>query len=175
MEVQLQVPQGQTCQITIRRPAIRNGSPYRAEASVMLDGRRLVAYSTGATVLEAANEAANRLDGQVRRTRERVLVPRDWFAWALGACRAWTWQGDTLVRHFRFRDFDDGMRFLEEIGRRAEDHKRHPDMSISSNLVTLKIANPHHAGITMAELRLAAKVNAVIDELQLGRNGIRPN
>jgi pterin-4a-carbinolamine dehydratase len=105
---------------------------------------------------------------------ERVLVPRAWLAWANSARSGWSWQGDTLVRELRFRDFDDGMRFLEQLGRRAEDHKRHPDISISSNLVRLTIANPHRAGITLAELRLAAKVNAVIDELGVGGDGHRP-
>ncbi len=103
-----------------------------------------------------------------------IIVPRDWIRWADSARRGWSWQGDTLVREFRFRDFDDGMRFLEQVGRHAEDRKRHPDMSISSNRVRLTIANPHHAGITLAELRLAAKVNAVIDELGVGRDGLRP-
>jgi 4a-hydroxytetrahydrobiopterin dehydratase len=105
---------------------------------------------------------------------QRILVPRDWIRWAYSARRGWRWQGDRLVRELRFRDFDEGMRFLEQVGRRAEDHKRHPDMSIVSNRVRLTIANPHGAGITLAELRLAAKVNAVIDELGVGRDGLRP-
>ena len=56
------------------------------------------------------------------------------------------------------------MRFLERVAR-AEDHKRHPDLSISANRVRMTIANPHRAGITLAELRLAAKVNAVVEAL----------
>jgi pterin-4a-carbinolamine dehydratase len=103
-----------------------------------------------------------------------INVPRDWIRWADSARRGWSWRGDTLVREFRFRDFDDGMRFLEQVGRRADDRKRHPDISISSNRVLLTIANPHHAGVTLAELRLAAKVNAVIDELGVGGDGLRP-
>jgi pterin-4a-carbinolamine dehydratase len=95
-------------------------------------------------------------------------------AWAYSARSGWSRQGETLVRELRFRDFDDGMRFAEQLGRRAEDHKRHPDIFIFSNLVRLTIANPHRAGITLAELRLAAKVNAVIDELGVGGDGHRP-
>lgn len=144
--------------------------PCVTNVSVPLNGRRLVAYETGVTALEPAD----RLDGRVRKARERIFVPHDWICWAEAARRDWTRQGDTLVREFRFRDFDDGMRFLEQVGRRAEDRKRHPDILISSNRVRLAIANPHHAGITLAELRLAAKVNAVIDELGVGRDGLRP-
>jgi pterin-4a-carbinolamine dehydratase len=58
-----------------------------------------------------------------------------------------------------------GVHLLELVTRRAEDHKRHPELSIAGNRVRLRIVNPHRAGITLAELRLAAKVNAVIEEL----------
>jgi hypothetical protein len=34
---------------------------------------------------------------------------------------------------------------------------------LSYNRVRLTIGNPHHAGLTAAEIRLAEKVNAVID------------
>jgi hypothetical protein len=34
---------------------------------------------------------------------------------------------------------------------------------VGDNRVRLQIANPNHAGITEAELRLADKVNAVVD------------
>jgi pterin-4a-carbinolamine dehydratase len=57
---------------------------------------------------------------------------------------------------------------MSEVGRRAVDYSRHPDMSIRGGRVKLAIANPHHAGITLAELRLAAKVNAVVEELGPG-------
>ena len=160
-------------QLALHRTASRNGRPYTAEATVMLDGRRLVAYGTGETLLEAATEAGERLDGQVRMRRERILVPRDWIGWAL-ATQRWRRQQNTLVRELHFRDFEEGMRFVQQVAAGAEDYKRRPDISISANRVRLTIANPHCAGITLAEMRLAAKVNAVIDQLGLGRDGRRP-
>jgi pterin-4a-carbinolamine dehydratase len=84
-------------------------------------------------------------------------VPGEWLSWARAARRGWDGRGDALVRELTFRDFDEGMRFLAQIARGAQDHKRRPDMSISANHVRLRIANPHRAGITLAELRLAAK------------------
>jgi pterin-4a-carbinolamine dehydratase len=62
------------------------------------------------------------------------------------------------------RDFDEALRCVERIGQLAVDHLRRPDMCISEfNRVRLKIVNSHHAGLTEAELRLAAKTSAVID------------
>jgi pterin-4a-carbinolamine dehydratase len=133
----------------------------------VVDGRRLAAVATGETSLEAAASAADRLGRKVHAVTgdPRILVPKEWLSWARAARTGWHWQGDTLVRELKFRDFDDGMSFLEQIARRAEDYKRRPDMAISANHVRLKVANPHHAGITLAELRLAAKVSQVVDEL----------
>jgi 4a-hydroxytetrahydrobiopterin dehydratase len=81
----------------------------------------------------------------------------------LRAQRAWRRDGETLIRDFRFKDFETAMGFLERVVPRAVDWHRHPDVRISRGHVRLTIVNPHHAGITVAELRLAAKVNAAID------------
>ena len=50
------------------------------------------------------------------------------------------------------------------VGEEAVDHKRRPDMCVDDyNHVRVTIANPHHADLTRAEERLAAKVDAVIE------------
>ena len=47
----------------------------------------------------------------------------------------------------------------------ANDYGRRPDMCISEfNRVRLSVSNLHHAGFTPAEMRLAAKVNEVIED-----------
>jgi 4a-hydroxytetrahydrobiopterin dehydratase len=77
----------------------------------------------------------------------------------------WRQRGEHLVRELRFRDFDEAMSFVQRVADLAVDYGRRPDMCIlESNRVRLSIANPHHAGITLAEQRLLAKVNAVVDE-----------
>jgi pterin-4a-carbinolamine dehydratase len=47
----------------------------------------------------------------------------------------------------------------------GNDYGRRPDMCIFEfNRVRLSIANLHHPGLTLAETRLAAKVDAIVDE-----------
>jgi 4a-hydroxytetrahydrobiopterin dehydratase len=76
----------------------------------------------------------------------------------------WRRAGDSLIRELAFRDFDEAIAFLQRVAACAEDHLRRPDMCILDfNRVRLTITNPHHAGLTPAELRLARKVNEVID------------
>jgi 4a-hydroxytetrahydrobiopterin dehydratase len=79
--------------------------------------------------------------------------------------QGWRQEGTTLVRELVFRDFDQALRFLERLAHTASDYGRRPDMCISEfNHVRLSIANPHHAGLTLAETRLAAKVDAILAE-----------
>jgi pterin-4a-carbinolamine dehydratase len=69
-----------------------------------------------------------------------------------------------LVRELRTRDFDQAMEILERVAACAIDYGRRPDMCISEfNHLRLSISNPHHAGFTAAELRLATKVSAALD------------
>jgi pterin-4a-carbinolamine dehydratase len=75
----------------------------------------------------------------------------------------WRQDGRTLVREWRFRDFDGALRFVEQVAREAVDYLRRPDMCIDEfNHVRITIANLHNADLTEAEHRLAAKVDAVI-------------
>jgi pterin-4a-carbinolamine dehydratase len=79
----------------------------------------------------------------------------------------WLRQDDnTLTRDLHFKDFDDAMRFFERVAEAAVDYGgRRPDMCIEhNNLVHLEISNPHHAGLTAAELRLSEKVNQIVEE-----------
>jgi pterin-4a-carbinolamine dehydratase len=77
----------------------------------------------------------------------------------------WRRVGKTLLRDLSMRDFDEALRLVDRVGREAVDYQRRADMCISEfNHVRLKIINLHHAGLTEAELRLAAKTSAVVDE-----------
>jgi 4a-hydroxytetrahydrobiopterin dehydratase len=79
--------------------------------------------------------------------------------------RGWTREGDELVRELKLRDFEEALRFIERLAQLADDYGRRPDMCISEfNHVRLSISNLHRAGFTQAEMRLAAKVNGVLQE-----------
>jgi 4a-hydroxytetrahydrobiopterin dehydratase len=84
----------------------------------------------------------------------------------VSAAPRWTLQGGTLVRVLSMRDFDQAFQLVARIAAAAEDHFRRPDMCITQfNKVRIVVANPHHAGITEAERRLARKVDAAIGDL----------
>jgi 4a-hydroxytetrahydrobiopterin dehydratase len=82
----------------------------------------------------------------------------------LAARPGWELEGRGLVRELAFRDFEEAMGFMERVGQTAVDYERRPDMCISGGRVRLTIENLHRAGLTMAEMRLASKVDAVLEE-----------
>jgi pterin-4a-carbinolamine dehydratase len=80
-----------------------------------------------------------------------------------GGLADWRVEDGGLVRVLACRDFDAAFALVGRLAAAAEDHFRRPDMCISEfNHVRLTVANPHQAGITEAERRLAAKVDAVL-------------
>lgn len=84
---------------------------------------------------------------------------------ALASTDGWRRLGGRLVRVMSFRDFDEALRFFQRVADAAQDYGRRPDMAIShTNSVRLEIENLHHAGFTPAEIRLASKVDAVVQE-----------
>jgi pterin-4a-carbinolamine dehydratase len=76
----------------------------------------------------------------------------------------WRRERDALVRDIAFRDYEEAKAFADYVAEHVEDYNRHPDLAITLNRVRIVVANLHHAGITLAEERLAAKVDAVLAE-----------
>ena len=77
----------------------------------------------------------------------------------------WRRHGNALVRELGFRDFEEAMTFMQRVADAAVDYQRRPDMCVSEyNRVRLTVANLHHAPPTRAEQRLAAKVDAIVEE-----------
>jgi pterin-4a-carbinolamine dehydratase len=77
----------------------------------------------------------------------------------------WRREGEALVRDVEFRDYDEAKAFAEHIADHVADYHRHPELIITDNRVRIVVANLHHAGLTRAEERLAAKVDAALAEL----------
>ena len=91
------------------------------------------------------------------------MTPSEVDRW-LPSAPGWRRVGKTLVRDIALRDFDSALRLVERVGQAAVDYQRRPDMCISEyNRVRLRIFNLHHAGLTEAELRLAARTSEVVD------------
>jgi pterin-4a-carbinolamine dehydratase len=86
---------------------------------------------------------------------------------------SWRREREALVRELEFRDYEEAKAVAEFIAEHVEDYHRHPDLVITLNRLRIVIANLHHAGITAAEERLAAKVDEALQmrlQASPGRN-----
>jgi ribosome-associated translation inhibitor RaiA len=64
--------------LTLRHPETRAArSRWVADASLVLNGRRLAAHTTGSDALQAAKEAADRLERQMRRAADAPVALRN--------------------------------------------------------------------------------------------------
>jgi len=64
--------------ITLRRPATRAARRrWVADASLVLNGRRLASHATGTSAPQAAKEAADRLNRQMRRVADAAVALRN--------------------------------------------------------------------------------------------------
>jgi 4a-hydroxytetrahydrobiopterin dehydratase len=82
----------------------------------------------------------------------------------------WRRVGLALVHELSFHDFEEAFAFATRVAHEAVDHLRRPDICVFDfNRVRLTLANPHHAGLSEAEWRLARKVDAILSAKPAGQ------
>jgi pterin-4a-carbinolamine dehydratase len=70
-----------------------------------------------------------------------------------------------LVRALQFRDFASARGFAEQLAGRATYFGQRPDIAIRDDgRVVLSLVNQNHAGVTVADLALADRIDRVIEE-----------
>ncbi len=67
-----------------------------------------------------------------------------------------------LVREFRFKDFKDGIAFVNKVADIAEEEGHHPDLAVSWGAVSVELTTHAIDGLSENDFILAAK----IDELK---------
>ena len=73
----------------------------------------------------------------------------------------WARAGDAIAKTFERGDFVGSVRFAESIVGPAEAMNHHPDLEISWDRVTVRIATHSEGGITAADFELAAQIDAL--------------
>lgn len=76
--------------------------------------------------------------------------------------RALQWELDDgeLLKRWEGRDFAEALAYVNAVGQLAEAANHHPDIDIRWNKVTLRLSTHSAGGITDADLRLAAQIDA---------------
>jgi 4a-hydroxytetrahydrobiopterin dehydratase len=84
---------------------------------------------------------------------------------ALESRPGWHWNKRGLVRALQFRDFASARGFAEHLASAATYYGHRPDIAIRDDgRVVLSLVNHNHAGVTVADLALADRIDRVIEQ-----------
>lgn len=83
----------------------------------------------------------------------------------LKALSHWSKRAQALVRTFQFEGFLEGLKFVNQIAKRAEKINHHPDIDIRFNKVTLTLTSHDEGGITDKDFSLARQCDAAFSNL----------
>lgn len=73
----------------------------------------------------------------------------------LKALPAWVMEKQMISRTFGFKSFLNGIDFVNQVARLAEDNNHHPDIEIHWNKITLKFTTHDESGLTEKDFNLA--------------------
>jgi 4a-hydroxytetrahydrobiopterin dehydratase len=79
----------------------------------------------------------------------------------LAALPGWEHHADSIRKQYKFKEFMDGIRFVEKIANIAETDDHHPDILINYTRVTFTCSTHSAGGVTEKDVHLAAQIEAV--------------
>ncbi|HEU4995040.1 MAG TPA: 4a-hydroxytetrahydrobiopterin dehydratase [Gemmatimonadaceae bacterium] len=77
---------------------------------------------------------------------------------ALGTLPGWARKGEALSKTYSFARFADGIRFVDQVAKVADDMNHHPDIDIRYTNITFALSTHDAGGITQRDLDLAQKI-----------------
>jgi pterin-4a-carbinolamine dehydratase len=89
---------------------------------------------------------------------------------ALDSRRGWRQRADGLAREVRCRDFASARSLGARLADEVTYYGRHPELAIHDDgRLVVALVDSNHAGVTIADLRLADEVDRVIEQHVQGR------
>ncbi len=76
-------------------------------------------------------------------------------AWSLGA--------KEIARDFRFKDFREAIKFVNEVAAIANEQDHHPDIFIAYNKVRVTLSTHKISGLSLNDFIVAAKIDQMAD------------
>ncbi|HLI79082.1 MAG TPA: 4a-hydroxytetrahydrobiopterin dehydratase [Candidatus Binataceae bacterium] len=67
----------------------------------------------------------------------------------------WQQKGDAIAKQYTFKEFMDGIRFINRIAEIAEKMDHHPDIMVNYRRVTFTLSTHDQGGITEKDFKLA--------------------
>ncbi len=71
----------------------------------------------------------------------------------------WSRKGDTIEKAFKFKAFQDGIRFVDKVAVAADKADHHPDIDIRYTTVTMSLSTHSAGGLTANDMAMAAEID----------------
>lgn len=78
--------------------------------------------------------------------------------------KMWKKKGNTITRTINFRNFMEGLKFINEISAEAEKMDHHPDVTLKYHEVTFVLTTHDKKAITEKDVELAKKIDKILGE-----------
>jgi 4a-hydroxytetrahydrobiopterin dehydratase len=75
--------------------------------------------------------------------------------------RNWVYNGNTIEKEFRFKDFSEAFSFMTRVAMQAEKLNHHPDWNNVYNTVRIHLNTHDAGGITELDFKLAAFIDKI--------------
>lgn len=76
----------------------------------------------------------------------------------------WNLEEKLISHEFKFKDFQQAMRFVNKVAELAESENHHPDIYISYSKVRLVLSTHKIDGLSMNDFILGAKIDLVLEQ-----------
>jgi len=76
----------------------------------------------------------------------------------LSALPGWELKDEAISKLYRFKDFMDGINFLNQVAEMAEAADHHPDVKINYTRITFTCSTHDQGGVTEKDFKLAAQI-----------------
>jgi 4a-hydroxytetrahydrobiopterin dehydratase len=78
----------------------------------------------------------------------------------LAALPGWEFKDNAIGKLYRFKEFMDGIKFLNRVAEMAEAADHHPDVKINYTRVTFTCSTHDQGGVTAKDFKLAGEIEA---------------
>jgi 4a-hydroxytetrahydrobiopterin dehydratase len=94
----------------------------------------------------------------MRRKAPMAKLERSEIEQRLRSLPGWELKESAIHKLYRFKEFMDGIRFLNRVAEMAEAADHHPDVHINYTRLTFSCSTHSEGGVTEKDLRLASQI-----------------
>jgi len=84
---------------------------------------------------------------------------------AVAGLSGWKVDGKFIVKKYRFREFLQGVAFVNVIAQLSEEKNHHPFIAIDYKMVTLRLTSWNAGGLTDLDISLAKTYDAIYEKI----------